>query len=311
LKYASELKLFLEPALMLLMTTFVIWLVYHLNFGHGPDWRGYFEHALAFQAGFGAMPIVLTGGLLYILAVVAFQTRVCRLNSFSPVGRAVFSMACAAVAVFSYFAGRSHENNILNIFPVPFAGLVFAARLIKDRDTVVLRIISVSLMSPVVFLGVGNSEFFVHLRNTFLHQSHSVDSLVPSLPAPLTQLLQKLPPNKSASIVLADFQGFSLPSKSLPINLKEPATSELWLPLRPLAVLVPLSPERIAIYFSRWRQKRTSSGWLIYGPAEKPYIDSIIRSLAQSFRLEEEVHSGEYIALYYTPSPNVGRPSKP
>lgn len=300
-RYLAQLKLFLEPAVMLITAVVGIWLFYAVQFRHGPDWHGYFEHALAFTSGFGSIPIVLTGGLLYVLAVLALLLRICRVSTCSSVGRAVFGMACGTAAVFSYFVGRSHENNIVNIFPILLSGLVFGCRLMKEGDSVVLRTLGVSLMSPVVILGVGNREFFVHLRNTLAHQQHYVDPLVPALPAKIPQLLARLPLNTKTSVVLADLQGFAFSASDLPLNNSNLVDMNLWLPLRPLAVLTPLPSERIRTYIERWQKHHPRSGWLIYSASDKPFLVPVFSVLEKFFKLEQEIVHDDYTASYYTP----------
>lgn len=301
----SELKIFRESLLLLIASIAIIGLFYRLRFGHGPDWRSFFEHALAFQGGFGALPMVLTGGLLYVLAVVGVLLGACRTNAGTPAARAIFGMVCGTLAVFSYFAGRSHENNLLNMFPIPLAALVLGCRVVQVRDPGFVRVIAVALMSPVVILGIGNRDFFLHLQNTWTHQEHNADVLVPALPPKLAQFLGEIPLKQNSSVTLADIQGFTCKPGSLPQGIADLISPEIWLPIRPLAVLVPLSSERISIYFERWHRDHPRPGWVVYGASEKPYIAPILSALERCCKLEQQIELGDYTARFYTPAEKV------
>lgn len=300
-RFLHELKLLHEPAIMLFFSIFGIWMFYRFRFGHGPDWYGYVEHALAFQSGFGSFPIVLTGGFLYVLAIFALLLRICRVNASAPAGRAVFGMVCGTAAVFSYFVGRSHENNIVNIFPMLLAPVVFGCRLMQRDDTAVLRTVAVSLLSPVVILGVGNKEFFIHLHNTWTHQQHHVAPLVPPLTPKVAYLLSRLEIHAKTSCVLADIQGFTILPRNLPPNIADLVDANLWLPLCPLAVLNPLPPERIRTYFERWQKNHPTSGWLIYSSFDKPFLSPVLDVLEHYFKLERQIQYDDYTARFYTP----------
>ncbi len=300
-RWLGTLRIFLPPCILLAVALGAIEAIYRISFGHRPDWRAFYEHALAFQGGFGALPIVITGGLIYFLGILGFLIRGCRSVPGSPAARSVFGMACGAVAAFSYFAGRSHEANILNIFPIPFAALVFGCLLFRDSGVRFSIAVPVALMSPVVFLGIGNREFYVHIRNTWTHQQHHADVLLPRMPDKVAQVLERLPQDSGDSVVLVDFQGFAIhPDRNMRSFGVAGHSGASWLPLRPLAILLPLSADRIRTYFERWQQIHPKGGWIIYGTLEKPYMAPVLDAIGHGCKMEEEFELDGYVARRYS-----------
>ena len=300
-RWLGGLKLFFEPCVLLFAALVVIEIAYRISFGHRPDWRAFYEHALAFQGGFGALPIVITGGLVYFLGILGFLIGGCRAVFGSQAARSVFGMACGAVAAFSYFAGRSHENNLLNIFPIPFAALVFGCLLFRRGGARLPIAVPAALMSPVVFLGIGNKEFYIHLRNTWTHQQHHADALLPRMPDKVAQVLERLPRETGDSVVVADFQGFAIhPDRNMQSFGVAGHSGAAWFPLRPLAILAPLSADRIRTYHERWQRSHPKGGWIIYGTLEKPYMAPVLDAIGHGCKMEEEFELDGYVARRYS-----------
>ena len=311
-KFIRRLSLLVRPLSFLACAGLFITCFYLIRLRHLPDWRAFVEHATSFQQGFGALPIDIHGGVLYvlgILSVLAFMLHKCEVRR---VRQSVFAIMSGTVAVLSYFIGRSHENNISNIYATLFVGLILSYWLFAESSSIDLRPFVIALLSPILILGIGNREFYTHLWNTWNFQNHHLDPLLPSLPKGLEELLTQISSSAGgeiqSSLVLVSYDDSVVTRIHANSANTSIANQGSWLPVRPAAVLVPLSPVRIRKYIGRWRNEHSQPGWLVYANDKQLFpnvIDAILAEVGDSYDLKAELRNDTYTARYYSPKPTV------
>lgn len=101
------------------------WLIYRTM----PTAYGYFAYVIDPP---GPLPINPSGAILFFLAVLALGLAALystfRLAGNTREFRQIFLLVLLAYATFSYFLGRSHDNNLLNLLPFQLLVLLAASR---------------------------------------------------------------------------------------------------------------------------------------------------------------------------------------
>jgi hypothetical protein len=101
------------------------WLIYRTT----PTAYGYFAYAINPP---GPLPINPSGAILFFFAVLALGlmalSSMLRLSGNTREFRQIYLLVLLAYATFSYFLGRSHDNNLLNLLPFQLPVLLVAFR---------------------------------------------------------------------------------------------------------------------------------------------------------------------------------------
>jgi hypothetical protein len=121
------------------------------------------------------------------------------------------------------------------------------------------------------------------------------------MPDKVAQVLERLPRETGDSVVVADFQGFAIhPDRNMQSFGVAGHSGAAWFPLRPLAILAPLSADRIRTYHERWQRSHPKGGWIIYGTLEKPYMAPVLDAIGHGCKMEEEFELDGYVARRYS-----------
>jgi len=111
--------------------------------GAWPDWTGYFAYVRLYSAGeFGNLPVdfwspaLLMAAAIFLSAVgVVSLARDERFHVSGPVLAGLAGFTGFAVSSFTYFLGRSHPNNVLNlIVPICALGCLWASIFLPTRE---------------------------------------------------------------------------------------------------------------------------------------------------------------------------------
>ena len=115
--------------LSLLVVLFCFFAGYWLIYRTTPTAYGYFAYVIDPP---GPLPINPSGAILFFIAVLALGLAALystlRLSGNTREFRQIFLLVLLAYATFSYFLGRSHDNNLLNLLPFQLLVLLVAFR---------------------------------------------------------------------------------------------------------------------------------------------------------------------------------------
>jgi hypothetical protein len=104
-------------------------LVYRIKYGHLASLQSYIAYVLYPP---GPLPINYKGAIWFFIVTLALslatQIKLWRGSQDSIQFRQGFLVCLAGYAVFSYFLGRSHDNNLLNIMPILGVMLIHSLR---------------------------------------------------------------------------------------------------------------------------------------------------------------------------------------
>ena len=139
---------------LLALLIFLIFLVWWGLFGVIFDFETYFLYILHPP---GAMPINRTGAVWYLLSVF-FIGFICLID-LSHTKTKIFCMASILfflLATSTYFLGRSHENNVLNI--LPYVYLTVISIISFSSDLLITQTSYVNLLAVIAFIpALGNN----------------------------------------------------------------------------------------------------------------------------------------------------------
>lgn len=152
-------KRFLRFLPFLIVYTLLVWGGYVLPLilsGHTPDLTQYLEYPLLFQSGYGQIPLMRATTLWWLFPVIGLWGVGTVLFDEKPDER-IGVLSISALAMFTYFVGRAHPNNLHHI-AIPFIFLLFVlfARIESLRLRNALLILTLTTMTTL------NLSFFAH-----------------------------------------------------------------------------------------------------------------------------------------------------
>jgi hypothetical protein len=281
-------RLFALPVIFLVAAVAIVFIVYRVGLGHGPDLQSFYEYGLTYQAGFGSYPLDPggPGWVLFVAYVATLVTLAWKVRK-QPATASVVLLATAAMifATSSYFVGRSHPNNVWNLAPEVCIALAITL-LLAGRD---LR----SDPVPVLLRLACAPIFIVLLTGTFGEQAALVDYVArPQLP--LNRIDAALPPTDPSLLTLLDAHVHAgdrmvyvcgtadhvdpLLTTHLSANSEQPDGAPLWLPLVPYSGVNHLAPARRVTYLERFIERHPEGGWLIECiGAESPWVTQTVQ----------------------------------
>jgi hypothetical protein len=276
------LRNFLIPVLFLLASLAILSVFYLLSLRHLPDFFAYFEHALSFKNGFGSMLMKVNGGIGVIVFVLFFGA--CFIfescvnfrknqNYISIISASILSL----YSCLSYFIGRSHENNLLNLIPI----VVMAIAVISLLNTwqghsftsILFRYFSYPLYLVIILITIGNKTDFTHYLNDLKSGYRNIQNMNHAPPASLEELMI------SAGITEKDSIAFQ--ANFMLVKYKNSERSfKHWLPFNPMTVLNPIKEERQKVYIKRFTAQFKSGGYFI---RSKAYPDTLEKFIHQDY----------------------------
>jgi hypothetical protein len=267
------------PAAALAASVAAIGVFYRVRLGHGPDWRCFVEYALAYQGGFGAMPIwprgavaalVWAGILIVALAAVSLRK--------SPAAKWAIVPAFGVYwMTSSYFVSRSHDNNVLNLAPIWLSALVLSfVAAGETRPAVrVLRAGALPLMAGLLLAAFSDPANLRRHAESML-ASRSAGELERSIPAPdgeVESLLRRAGVSEDDGLAVFWPNLFARSDAARRPELPRP-----WLPLAPAPELGLLDVKRQNLYVRRFLDREgpaAAEGWTLEPKAfDRPDLKS-------------------------------------
>jgi len=255
------------PFVMAFALYAIVWIIYRLSIGIGPDMAGYIEYGLLYSRGFGALPIDTTGAVWYLLlaffivstiaaALLVESWRDFRLVVAAGVWGGVWSLS-------SYFVSRSHPANLLSIIPVLLFAAAILVIVVKDMPLrpwhPYVRVAMAPLFAIPFALTLGHPKLLENLRTQQLSPSRFTDQ-VPLMDAELEALLREAGAKPTDAIVrIAD--GRLVTPAWRGADGTRMMSEKSWLP-KPYEIIGTLSPGRRQVYIDRNAAKPVS-GWMI------------------------------------------------
>lgn len=297
------LKAVLELITTLIVGGVLFQLVYYFAYGERPYLAEYLTYLINPP---GAMPINPRGAIWFAVCCL-----VCWFLGVFVVNRATWDthrlrsswlVALLCIANFTYYLGRSHDNNILNLMPYLTLLLIVTRELAYGS----IRILATTLLSAVLGLvalfgwsglvNVAVQNDSTPLSLTFLSESFNRETnyvfnyRFPSAdlkPTDAKPLLEHIRNNFRESVVVLD--------NYLLLNSGEPYP--YWSALQVPTNFILLDSNLRRIYLSRVAQRLNRSGWVIY---TKDY-ESYLRDYETVYNKVEEFQIGLYTAIRYVP----------
>ena len=281
-------SLFALPAIFLAVAVAIVFIVYRIGLGHGPDLQSFYEYGLTYQAGFGSYPLDPggPGWVLFVAYVATLVTLAWKVRK-QPVMASIALVAAAAMifATSSYFVGRSHPNNVWNLAPEVCIALAITL-LLAGRDwrsdplPLLLRLACAPILVVLLTGSFGERAALVdYVARPQLPLNRIDAALPPTDPSLLSLLNAHVPSGDRMAYVCGTADHVDpLLTTHLSPNTEQPDGAPLWLPLVPFSGVNHLSPARRVTYLERFIERHPEGGWLIECiGAESPWVTQTVQ----------------------------------
>ena len=315
----------LLPLGAMLLSILGLELIYAIGTGRGPDFYAYFEYALAYQNGFGAYPLD-PGGTVWVLLLiigmlVAALVDAARSRRSGPFA-AAFTAAAAVWITSSYFVGRAHPNNVMNLAPIFFAAIFVVFHIWRrsgpaGRPIVgLIRLVAAPILIVLVVASFANQTALGELVGPGVHDGMTdVSALVanatdidPALQSALNAAgVQPSDPIvyiPTGSVVSGPL-GTGYPGSVMPAwtPASNPSIavrdSPAWLPLNPTTEILVLPLARRDLYIDRFVTQYHLSGWLVESADSGMDASWLTADLAKHYQVTRTFKSGVWTVSWY------------
>jgi hypothetical protein len=267
----------LLPLVLLGGTIGLLELYYRLRLGHAPDWYAFVEYCQAFSsAGYMSLPIDFDGAvwsLVVVLCAVATLGAGFLRDPSLRLPAALLGAWGAAWSSASYFVGRSHEVNATNLCPLLCLAIAVILSLLSggqapQRMSALVRVSLLPLLAIILTTGFGEQAIVREFtRSLGRGYSWHVEDQCPVLDPGLAQLFAAAQLKEEEPLYRMDFP-LSIHLCNTPDG-RSLSQMPAWLCATDNGPFFPLSPERRAVYASRFIARQPRSGWLLSGPFSK------------------------------------------
>ena len=272
----------------------------------------FFEYALAFKMGVGALPINPAGDVWILLLVLSLLSTIIVLAIHESVELALLGVLVgfwgAIWATSSYFIGRSHDFVITALSPFWVGGIALSIylldRIVKTKNSVLLMRMSViPLLTVLLTAGFANSarmdNYLIYLRKGYCQD---VRRLLPTMDKSLVALLDSANASPQDPIIWLDRNEWSV----LPLNYplldgKDDVVrnDRAWLPVSPAMLFFPFSPDRRQLYISRFVSRSCVSGWLLESKVIRADMPLLFDQLRVTHMPAEIYENAEWKLTWY------------
>ncbi|EZP70045.1 hypothetical protein BV96_03724 [Sphingomonas paucimobilis] len=249
----------------------------------------------------GPLPVNPVGTVWIVLASIALALPILMRQGLSSRSRPLYVCLLGLLAAGSYYISRSHDNNILNLFPLLLLLLLgILANLDRTKGSAqsftrsLIHTFFVAMIAFVVTFDFtawreGVSQVGpLHLGPTRLISRFSpkTDDTPAMLPPDALAGLQQLRESGAGAIVLVD-RYYLMPRSS------DPA----WTPVNNLANFIPLPETNILYYIRRGAEVYHRPGWILVNTEYRHWIPAF----RTAYEVRDEKSFGSYRAFYLVP----------
>jgi hypothetical protein len=295
---------------------------YACRLGHGPDWRAFFEHSLAFRDGFAGIPMD-PRGCVWVLFLVF-----CVLSAL--VARALGRGLCcrelglltgawaALWATASYFVSRSHENTATCLAPVVCTGAALAlylSRRGRRRGSWLLTAGLAPLPTVVLAAGFANPQalqshwanlrrgYRGHVERVFVPLDQNIDLLLGAAGVKADDSILFLDkPGEWSNLLAPRRTGAAGGAELVSVN-------RAWLPAYPFILLTPLPEERRVEYLARFHARARRSGWLLQAETVRDFPHWFMRQVLKTHTPGRALELAGYrLQWFECKAPSAGTP---
>jgi hypothetical protein len=268
------------PLVLLLAAWGVITIFYVTRLGQPPDWQAFVDHARSTRS--FALPIEPRGIVLVqflVFAALSTLAATCAGSSRSLGALAMIGGAWGACwATSSYFVGRSHEVNGVNLSPLLCAGMAVSLYLLtveQEQEREDERGRTAGRLAPLIKKALA-PVFAVLLTTTFGVETrlpttlaamrrgylHRIDESLLRMDARLAALFDAAHVRTTDPVATDDIS--PVPARTIGDGRHHHRRVVLyknWAP--PMTLLSPLPPARRAVYVQRCAERAGAGGWLV------------------------------------------------
>lgn len=258
----------------------------------------------------GAMPVNPVGTIWIALATLALGITVLARLGLSAQARPLYACLLSFLAAGTYYLSRSHDNNILNLFPLLIPVLLATLGNIQTVGKTTRRFgrafIHASVVAIVIFVVTFDYRPWreraarvgaLHIGEARLIARFTAEpgDRPDILPADAIMGLRHLRDQKAGAVALFD-------SNYLLVR----SSSTAWTSVNNLANFVPLPLASVEHYIRRSAATYRRPGWILADPEHRKWVNAF----RVAYTVQQEQSFGRYRAYYLVPrSPEIANPS--
>lgn len=256
----------------------------------------------------GPLPVNYSGTIWFFLAVIGLGTWI-NLKSFRLSGHTTelrhgMALILLAYATFSYFLGRSHDNNVLNLLPFLLLVLIDA----WARAPAFGRGLAAGLLAGLLgWFSVFGWGAWTSATQAWTQPWFNADWIVRAIPGPQGGR-DGYPPETQRVIVHT--QTLAPGPVTVGGPMANPSTIDataVWSALHSPANLYMFAPAVRRDFLYRTAQTLQRSGWLLLWTRE-PIAMGLLPDFDAVYSRTQSFEMNGYLAIYYTPKPH--KPSR-
>ena len=271
-------------------------LLFRARFG---DWAAPGDFLLYMRYPPGRLPVMALGALWFALAVLVLAGFALARSAAPAQRRALYAVMLAALAAFSYFLSRSHDNNVLNLLPWLILTLLAAQQ--------ALPVPVAAGFLRAALAGIVALTASINFHPWTLREGAASLAGLQIGPAPLTARFAPMPgdpgllvhPDAAAlygALRREGAAGVLLFDQQMVMLAADPARA--WSVVNNPANFVPLPDQEIRRYVRAGARLHARGGWLIAANAEAPRW---LARFAEAYAVRESRAHGRYTAYRMVP----------
>jgi hypothetical protein len=297
------------PALFLAAALAIVFVVYQVGLGHGPDLQAFYEFGLTYQGGFGGYPIDPggPGWVLFLAFVATLVTLVWNVRKQPAVASVVLVATAALIySTSSYFVGRSYPSNVWNLAPQVCIALAVTLALAGrhprgDPMPALLRLAAAPVLIIFLLGALGNRAALVDWVARPQRDITHIDTALPATDPSLQALLDAhVHPGDRIAYLAADTD--PVLSTHLYTDTEQPNGAPLWLPLVPFSMVNVLPPLRRVTYLERFIAGHPEGGWLIERTGPQSQEEWVIQVIEAHFRQGPTYSNADFQLTFWRPT---------
>ena len=196
-----------------------------------------------------------------------------------------------------------HINNFLNIIFISFFLLI---NLLDAQNYQKAIFIMSPIIAMVITASFGNPAIIKHISNTLSNQDYFFKSIEFNESEDFNNILTLINPDDIPIAYVKEGRYWNYNVKNSYFNFNnnkiQRISHNIWFPLKPATIFMPLDNNRKIVYFSRWLKRHpVKKGWLIIGNDEYWHeflLNSINLSLKEYKIVETIIYKSLKASLY-------------